>query len=350
MNAPAELPVPDFYRSEHAAQWGYDPDQEALLGLAAEWRDRFSLHRSSDDPVKVHMLLVDLQRDFCFPQGTLYVGGRSGRGAIDDSDRTARFIYRNLGRITDVTCTLDTHYPFQIFSPAFWLDEQDRPPAAHQRIAVADLLSGRVRPNPAVAAWVSDGDYGWLSRQVEYYCRTLAEQGKYTLYLWPPHCVLGSSGHALVGVIHEARLFHAYARVSRAAIELKGDLPLTEHYSIIGPEVLTRFDGLPLADKNIDFMRILAASDAVVIAGQAASHCVRSTIEDLLELGEQLARKVYILRDCMSAVAVPDPVRPGEFLFDFTPQAEAALQRFAEAGMHVVESTTPVTEWPDFPG
>ena len=31
---------------------------------------------------------------------------------------------------------------------------------------------------------------------------------------------------------------------------------------------------------------------------------------------------------------------------DFTPQAEAALQKFADAGMHLVTSTTPISSWP----
>lgn len=350
MSTHFDLPVPGFYRTEHTADRDYVPDQEMLLAEAVAWRERFGLGRAAEDGVKVHLLLVDLQKDFCFPEGTLYVGGRSGRGAIDDNDRVARFIYRNLGVISEITCTLDTHYPYQIFSPAFWLDANGRPPPPHREVTVADLRAGELRPDPAVAAWLCDGDYAWLQRQVEYYCEKLEEQGKYTLYLWPPHCLLGSAGHALAGVVHEARLFHAYARHSRAAIEVKGDLPLTEYYSVLGPEVLTRFDGLPLAEKNLDFIRILNESDAVLIAGQAASHCVRSTIEDLLHhLEEYSARKVYILRDCMSAVAVPDPAKPGDFLFDFTPQAEAGLRRFAEAGMHVVDSTAPISDWPDFP-
>ena len=51
----------------------------------------------------------------------------------------------------------------------------------------------------------------------------------------------------------------------------------------------------------------------------------------------------------MSAVAVPDPARPGAFLFDFTPQAEAAFERGREAGLHIVDTATPMAEWPDFP-
>lgn len=139
-------------------------------------------------------------------------------------------------------------------------------------------------------------------------------------------------------------------RGAKAWVEVKGGNALTENYSVLAPEVLMRHDGRPLAQRNTQFVKTLLEADAVLIAGQAASHCVKSSIEDLLgdisATDPQLARKVYILRDCMSAVAVPDPARPGAFLFDFTPQAEAALQKFAEAGMHVVSSAEAVTEWP----
>ena len=92
------------------------------------------------------------------------------------------------------------------------------------------------------------------------------------------------------------------------------------------------------------------AADRLVIAGQASSHCVKSTIEDLAAWIEErdrgLARRVYVLEDCMSAVAVPDPARPGQLLADFTESARATLDRCREAGMRVVESTVPMAEWP----
>jgi nicotinamidase-related amidase len=76
---------------------------------------------------------------------------------------------------------------------------------------------------------------------------------------------------------------------------------------------------------------------------------VKSSIDDLLgEIVAQdpaLARKVYLLTDCMSAVTVPDG--KGGFFADFTPQADAALARFANAGMHLVKSTDPLASWPD---
>ncbi len=343
-----ELPVPEFYRPEHAEQWTYSPDQQGLFDAATRWRSVHQITSAGADQFRVHLLLIDVQKDFCFPEGSLYVGGRSGRGALQDNDRTARFIYRNLAALTEISCTMDTHFPHQIFFPSFWLDAHGQPPVAHREVSLAEIEGGELRPNPAVVHWVANGDEHWLQLQVEHYCRELERAGKYKLYLWPPHCLLGSPGHALVGVVHEARLLHAYARGARSWIEVKGTHPLTEFYSALAPEVATRHDGGILAEKSTRFLNTLLEYDAVIIAGQAASHCVKSTIEDLLtRIEPTLARKVYILRDCMSAVAVPEPGNTSRFAFDFTPQAEAALDVFAAAGMHVVESTTPMAEWPD---
>jgi nicotinamidase-related amidase len=348
MKTHSPLPIPSFHDPGNAGRWDYRPDPQALLERAGDWRATHELRPAAADELRLHLLLIDVQKDFCLPEGSLYVAGRSGTGAIDDSARIAAFVYRNLGALTDITTTLDTHFAFQIFFPAFWVDEQGAHPAPHTVIATDEVASGRLKPNPAIAKWLCNGNYTWLRKQVEHYCRELESAGKYQLYLWPPHCLLGSDGHALVGVIHEARLFHAFARGAQSWCEVKGGHPLTENYSVLRPEVLTRHDGAPLAQRNTQFLDTLLGSDAVVIAGQAASHCVRSTIDDLLDeivaSDPELARKVYILTDCMSAVTVPDG--SGGLAADFTPEAEAALQRFAGAGMNLVESTTPLTDWP----
>ena len=83
--------------------------------------------------------------------------------------------------------------------------------------------------------------------------------------------------------------------------------------------------------------------DAVVIAGQAKSHCVAWTIDDLLDAHSAreaaLAPRVYLLEDCTSPVVVPGVV-------DYTEPADASFERFADAGMRVVRSTDPIESWP----
>src|SRR5688572_16733064 len=343
------LPIPQFFDGKRAADYAYRPDAAVVADAAATWRKQHDIKPAAADETRIHLLLIDVQKDFCFPEGSLYVAGRSGRGAIDDSRRIAELVYRNANIITDVTTTLDTHLAYQIFFPSFWLDKADAPLAPYRVITSDQIASGEVRPNPAIAKWLCGGNYTWLCKQVLHYTKELERAGKYQLYLWPPHCLLGSDGHALAGVVQEARLFHAFLRTAQSNCEVKGGNPLTENYSVLRPEVLSRFDGAPLAQRNTQFVQTLLAGDAVIIAGQAASHCVKSTIDDLLtEIAAQdatLAKKVYLVTDCMSAVTVPDG--KGGFAVDFTSQADAALQKFADAGMNLVRSTDPITSWPD---
>ncbi|MBK8259705.1 MAG: nicotinamidase [Polyangiaceae bacterium] len=342
-----ELPLPALYDAKNADRYGYAPDEQAVFSAAAEHKKAHAIKPSASDTSNVHLLLIDVQKDFCFPQGSLYVGGRSGRGAMDDNRRIADFIYKNLGAISQITTTMDTHFAYQIFFPAFWVDREGEPLKAHREITTAQIDGGEVKPNPAVAKWLCGGNYGWLCKQVRHYTAELEKAGKYTLYLWPPHCLLGGSGHALAGVIHEARLFHAFARGAQSHVEVKGGHPLTENYSVMQPEVLTRHDGKALAQKNTSFLRTLLTADAVLIAGQAASHCVKSSIDDILteivSTDKALAKKVYVLTDCMSAVTVPDG--KGGWAVDFTQAADDALGRFAQAGMNLVKSTDPMSKW-----
>jgi len=343
-----EYPIPPHFNPAHAGDSNYEPDVQGLLTAAIAWKKKLSIPGSNGKGhPKIHFLGIDLQKSFCFPDGSLYVGGRSGRGAIEDNVRISEFMYRYLGVISDVTMTFDTHFAYQIFFPSFWLDPNDNPPAPMTEVTVEEVRAGKYRPNPTVAGWVCSGNYTWLQNYVEHYCSELEKAGKYKLMLWPYHCLLGSKGHTLAGVIQEARLFHSFVKGRQNWSEIKGGNPLTEHYSVLRPEVVLSHDAKVIGSKNTELIQKLLTSEAVIIGGQAASHCVASTIDDLLnEIVSQdpdLAKKVYILEDCMSAVAVPDP--KGGFLVDFTDQAQAFLKKFKDAGMHVVKSTEPLENW-----
>ena len=341
------LPLPEHYDPERLADWSYAADIEGLRAEAGRFAAAHAIPPAGEDRRRSLLLLVDLQRDFCLPAGALFVAGRSGDGAVADNRRLVEFLYRNLSAITETVVTLDSHLPHQIFFPAFWVDADGRPLQPHRTVSVEQIAAGEARPRPGLAAWLSPAGEPWLREQVEDYCRRLEDQGRYSLYLWPPHCLLGSPGHCLAGVVEEARLFHAFARGAEAAVEVKGTFPLTEHYSVLRPEVVLAHDGRLIGEGSEALVSRLLAADRVVVAGQAASHCVRSTLEDLLELLRDRApdrvERVWILEDCMSAVTVPDGA--GGYAADFTEEARAALERCREAGMNVVRSTLGMQEW-----
>jgi nicotinamidase-related amidase len=168
-----------------------------------------------------------------------------------------------------------------------------------------------------------------------HYAAELEERGKYALTIWPYHAMLGGIGHALVSAVEEAVFFHSMTRLTEPTFEVKGDRPFTEHYSVIGPEVTRGPKGEILGRHNDTFIKSLQTCDMLIIAGQAKSHCVAWTISDLLDdiaaTAPSLARKVHLLEDCTSPVVVPGA--------DFTEAADAAFDRFSQAGMHRVRST-----------
>ncbi len=335
-------PIPSFFAPAKVGEVWRVKYQE-LADKANEWRIRHGLKPAATDSPRICLMPIDCQNTFCIQGFELFVGGRSGKGAVEDNVRLCEFIYRNLEVITEIDPTMDTHTAMQIFHTIFWVNEKGEHPQPYTPISLDDVKNGAWRINPAVAYSVAKGNYAGLQNHALHYAQKLSDGGKYSLTVWPYHAMLGGIGHALVSAVEEAIFFHNIARNSQTGFEIKGGNPLTENYSVIKPEVITGADGNPIAQKNARFIEKLLKFDAIVIAGQAKSHCVAWTIDDLLaEILAQdasLAKKVYLLEDCTSPVVVPGVI-------DYTDQADAAFKRFADAGMRVVNTATPIEDWP----
>jgi nicotinamidase-related amidase len=299
----------------------WDPDSivevrkvlyEERAAEAAAWAREHAVRPAREDGHRLCLLLVDCQNTFCTPGFELFVPG-----APDDNRRLCEFVYRNLGAITQIVPTLDTHHALQVFHASWLVDAEGRHPTPYTVVSVRDVADGVWRAaDPAEQEGLVE------------YVRALEAGGRYRLTVWPYHAMLGGIGHALVSAVEEAVFFHSIAREISPAFQVKGDDPRTEAYSALGPEVGGR--------RNDELIELLRSFDRVVLAGQAKSHCVAWTVEDLLE--DLPADRLYLLEDCMSPVVVPGAV-------DFTAEADVALTRFAERGVNVVRSTDPIEAW-----
>ncbi len=328
----SQLPIPQHFQPDRVGEIWRVPYQQRAIA-AKEWARQHQLLPVAQSKSQVRLLLIDVQNTFCLPDFELFVGGKSGRGAIDDNIRLCKFIYRNLGEIDQIIATMDTHQIWQIFHPIFWIDRLgEHPASAVTMITPDDVLAGKWRVNPNF----SDGAPEQLQAYALHYVQQLTDGGKYPLTIWPYHAMLGGIGHALVPAVEEAIFFHGIARHSQAQFPIKGYNMLTENYSALAPEVSKNQFGEVIASKNYQLIDYLLGSDKLIIAGQAQSHCVAWTVNDLLteiqSIDPQLAQKIYLLEDCTSPVVIPGVV-------DYTAQAEAAYQRFAAAGMNIIRST-----------
>jgi nicotinamidase-related amidase len=237
------------------------------------WAQQHAVRPAVEDQSRVCLVAVDVQNTFCIPGFELFVGGRSGTGAVDDNRRLCEFIYRNLSSITRVIPTMDTHHAMQIFHPSFLVNEAGEHPPPFTLVTDEDVERGVWRFNTALADSLAvDPDYA--QRLLLHYTRSMRAGGKYDLTVWPYHAMLGGIGHALVSAVEEAIFFHGIARSSRPHVQVKGDNPLTEHYSVIGPEVKTGPHGERIARRNLALVDELHHYDAVIIAGQSKIHCV----------------------------------------------------------------------------
>ena len=85
-----DLPMPVFYDHKCAERWGYHPN-ETILGTAAhDWRKSMDIKPSAADKTNVHLLLIDVQKDFCHPEGALFVAGRHSATIDNEADLLAR--------------------------------------------------------------------------------------------------------------------------------------------------------------------------------------------------------------------------------------------------------------------
>jgi len=336
-----ELPLPSHYQPKKVGEVWKIPYQDRSKD-AQEWAGKYQIKPASNDIFRICLVAVDVQNTFCIPGFELYVGGRSGTGAVDDNRRMCEFIYRHLHLITEICPTMDTHQIMQIFHELYLINDKGEHPAPFTLISVEDIQNGAWKFNEALCySFNIDKDFG--QKHLLHYTTKLKEGGKYDLTIWPYHAMLGGIGHALVSSFEEAIFFHGVARYSQPDFHVKGDKPFTEHYSVLGPEVLEGPGGEQLARKSEKFFNKLVQYDAVIIAGQAKSHCVAWTIDDLLKdilsKDRHLVEKVYLMEDCTSPVVIPGSI-------DYTVQADEAFQRFADAGMHIVRSTDPIYRWP----
>jgi len=337
----AELPLPPHYDSDKVSEVWRVPYQERAES-AQQWAREREITPAAEDRQRVCLMLVDVQNTFCIPGFELFVAGQTGNGAVEDNQRLCEFIYRNLGSITEICPTLDTHQATQIFHGIFLVNKQGEHPEPFSLISAEDIRNGKWTFNDRLCHSLGvDKKYG--QDFLQHYVDTLKQRGKYELTIWPYHAMLGGIGHALVSAVEEAVFFHGIARDSQPDFQVKGNNAWTENYSVLSPEVMEDQVGEDIAFRNTSFVQKLLRYDAVIIAGQAKSHCVAWTIDDLLksirESDIELAKKVYLLEDCMSPVVIPG-------IIDYTDAANEAFAKFAAAGMNIVRSTDPITSWP----
>lgn len=275
--------------------------------------------------MKIHLLVIDPQFDFCDPTGALYVAG-----AEQDMHRLAKMVNRLRGKLDDIHVTLDSHHLVDIAHPIFWVDSKGNHPNPFTLIFEDDVKNGVWRTtNPQ-----------FQKRALEY-VQSLKANNRYVLCIWPPHCLIGSDGYKVYNgqknTPEDEKLFSAFKKWESnfAMIDYvtKGSNFWTEHYSAVQADVPDPMD--PYTQLNMILIKTLQDTDIVLLAGEALSHCVLNTVTDIANnFGEENIKNLVLLTDATSPV--PNP--PGAGAPDFVGMGKQFIKDMKARGMQV--STT----------
>src|SRR3989339_1645546 len=147
------LPIPSHFNPGSVDRLWKVPYEERARE-AALWAEKHGIRPAKEDSFRICLILVDVQNTFCLPDFELFVGGRSGTGAVDDNRRLCEFIYRNLAVITQIAPTMDTHHPMQIFHAIALVDENGKHPSPFTLVSAEEAETGKWRLNPALFAYL----------------------------------------------------------------------------------------------------------------------------------------------------------------------------------------------------
>ena len=235
--------------------------------------------------MKTSLLLIDPQNDFCSPDGSLYVPG-----AEKDISRLAGLIKRLEKNIASIHVTMDTHHYVDVAYPIYWKNSKGEHPDPFTTITKDQVLDG---------TWVTTQPS--LNKRALDYVTQLETNGRYPLTIWPPHCLIGSNGHAVHKDLYDA-LIDYEKHFNIVQYVTKGSNPYTEHYSAIKADVIDPKD--PTTQRNTPLIELLEERDMIIVAGQALSHCVANTVRDVVDgfSNDEYAKKIVILEDASSSV------------------------------------------------
>ncbi|MPR34269.1 isochorismatase family protein [Salmonirosea aquatica] len=241
---------------------------------------------------KITLLIIDAQFDFCAPQGALYVPG-----AEQDVERLVALISRASEQIGHIVATLDTHQVLDIAHPGFWKNTAGQSPEPFTPISSADVENG---------TWVPRFDVNY-ARQ---YVHSLEEQDEFQHFIWPEHCLAGTHGAALVDSVARALREWSHRSQRNYQTVTKGEHPLAEHFGVFRAQIPV--PGSPKTELNQHLLDELAQNDEIWIAGEARSHCVATSLRQIMKYAPSLVPKVIMLTDCMSDVTglgyLADPI------------------------------------------
>jgi|APSaa5957512622_1039677.scaffolds.fasta_scaffold00102_57 nicotinamidase/pyrazinamidase len=260
------------------------------------------------------LFLIDASVDFSHPDGSLYVPG-----AYDDAIRTAHLI-ANLGIAKKQHCcieriffAMDAHHPMDITHPIWWFQSGSKkfPPLfttmvfSDGEVVGVDLEGAHRFYTAAIPELMrAGGPHRGGTVGVMSALQTLGTG----ITIWPEHNIIGTPGQAVVQPIRTTIRNWEMVTGRHVRWKFKGQSPWTEHHGAFAAQIHLEDDPSTHYDTDL-YDEMAFGGRRKLVAGQASTHCVIQTMDQMLDHPDPDPRNpsitpemIVMLTDTMSPV------------------------------------------------
>jgi nicotinamidase-related amidase len=226
-----------------------------------------------------NLFIVDPQNDFCSPMGSLYVPN-----AEKDVAKISDLINEVGENINNIYISMDMHNILNIWNKEFWIDECNyKHPQEFTTITLQDVLEEK-----------------WKVINSDYKNKCIESLSINDITIWSRHCEIGTWGNSIFEPLYNALYKWTEIRKKNIIYLFKGQNHFQEQYSAFGKT------GGVLTTQNENIITSML-SIPTLICGEASSHCVLHTIDDIvlqytMHRNSKQLYPIIFLKDCSSPV------------------------------------------------
>jgi len=230
------------------------------------------------------LVIIDPQNDFHEGGKLPIAGANADCEKINNLVRTKRF--------DNIIVTLDTHQYVDISHQCWWVDKDGKHPDPMTVITPEDVASGK---------WTTarKSDLAWSTK----YVKQLTANKRFQHIIWPYHCIVGTEGHGVKASLCDELRDWSLKNRRLVTYMWKGTNPKAEMYSAFKADV--EVPGAPETSLNKHILDRMYGYDNVFMCGEARSHCVRYSFDDMVEYFKTKSGKkptCILLSDCATDI------------------------------------------------
>lgn len=239
--------------------------------------------------------------------------------------------------IKQLVLTRDRHPQFHVGVPIFWKDKKGNKPQPMQPLPAGSINEGTWVPfEPNAISYYESKKPVTLLEDMKNMEQAVNARGE-LLYIWNPHCEIGTDQEALHPDFVEAYRRWELRQLALVYHREKGMFPFRDAYSFV--EAVFPHPDVSETHPDMTMIKVFEKAHQIYVMGFAENFCVFAGCRSIVRLGgKPVAEKMTILTDCVAEIpGVPSAI-PGKTLTEvFRDEMKQVGVTFMDSGIAITK-------------